>query len=1066
MSGSQIGGVVGAVIGYYFGGPQGAQLGYAIGSAVGGYIDPTKIEGPKLSDRKVQVSSYGWAIPVIYGGDAGTGNIIWSTDLEEHDVEDDGKGGGPTVVNHTYSVSCAILIAEGPIAGIRRIWADAKLIYDVSEDASEQTQLASVLFAQYFAFYQGTPDQLPDPTMEAALGVGNVSAYRGYSYIVFTDIPLQDYGNRIPSFRFETGSEASIFTTPGGTVLEPLRINAWGLDGDRPVHSAGGMEFNGPGTGPWDNYETARVENADAQTGTKAFSKTFIGYKTSLNEFANVFPGGADLDHDPQYVTYFMAVQVPDELINLNADDLPFPDSGTWCGPFRVSGVDEDSTLVYWTADSMELTGSPGFDQIVSFNPPAGGAFAVVNNCTNYPFPFPSCYGNQFISLRVERLPSPPLDTLGCALGDPCILGLAQIPGNPEFCISCDGEITPRTAINYEVVTGSYKQLCKVQYTSGALFQNALGPVVELGDPRYDDDDFWEEQRTLAIAAGTMQPDGVVYPRTVTEVALGTEVDIDRILSEELNTTLDVIVADLCVRSGMPPGTYDVTALEDIPVQGFSVARQMPARAALAQLQQAFYWDMVESGESIKAVLRGGEVAVTIVVDDLGANEGGEQPVAVAPNRAQEAELPATVTVTAPVRLSGYEAGTQRARRVTTASNQSFAMEMAIVMTDLKQAEVADVTMYALWTARTERQWSTTRKYARLEPTDVVIVDDGEFEYRTRIVDRSEEGQVIKWRGVDEKPAAYSPNVVPGSGGGGVGDVRYDGPTKLELIDSPMFLDSNDDAGHYVAVAGYMDTWPGAFGYKSVDAGATYTKILTMKTEAAIGYATTELGDFAGGNTVDEANSVQVRMHSGSLATVTADQFMTEANAALLGDEIILFHRAELIAPDTYRLTGFLRGRRGTEQHIAAHEVGDRFVFLSGASVYRAPDSLSGLDVAAKWKGITFGQGLDSATAQDFTNTGAGLKPYSVAHLRAIDIGGGQYLVRWTRRSRIGGKWRDGVDVPLGETSESYQVVVNADAAVTVAVSELEVAAAPGDTITVYQMSTAVGRGFAAAITI
>jgi len=349
----------------------------------------------------------------------------------------------------------------------------------------------------------------------------------------------------------------------------------------------------------------------------------------------------------------------------------------------------------------------------------------------------------------------------------------------------------------------------------------------------------------------------------------------------------------------------------------------------------------------------------------------------------------------------------------------------------------------------------------------VVTVDDGEFDYRVMITDRSEDGQIIRWRGVDQNPATYDPNVVPGTGtGGGVGDVKYAGPTKLELIDSPMFLDSNDDAGHYVAVAGYMDGWPGAYGYKSLDAGTTYSKILTMKTESSLGYATTVLGDFDGGNMVDEVNSVQVRMHSGSLATVTADQFMNEANAALLGDEILVFHRAELIAPDIYRLTGFLRGRRGTEQHMGSHAVDDRFVLLLSSSVYRAPDTLSALNAAAKWKAITFGQGLDSANAVDFTNTGAGLKPYSVAHLTAIDLGGGQYLVRWVRRSRIGGTWRDGVDVPLGETSESYQVSVNDGAATTVAVSELEVTAAPGDTITVWQLSASVGRGFPASITI
>lgn len=1075
MSGSTIGGIVGAAIGFYFGGFQGAQIGYALGSAVGGYVDPTKIQGPRLSDRAVQVSSYGATIPIIYGGDCGTGNIIWSTDLVEHDVESDGKGGGPVVVNHTYSVSCAILIGEGPIQGIRRIWADAKLIYDVSEDASEQTQLASVIFSDYFVFYKGDDSQLPDPTMEAELGVGNVSAYRGYSYIVFTDIPLQDYGNRIPSFRFETSEEPETSVITEGYVYEPLTIGPWA--GARPEHSAGETEFKSFDLSEtWSDWATASIENPDLYFDTRHYATQFGAYYTSTHAVISKFSGGASLVDDPQYVYYVMCLLPGNEVtVNENVStDLPYPDSSTWCGPMNVAGTEPDDGIIYWTGDSKIFRNSSA-DRIcrLTSDDETSAAWEVINNCTNYdsiPEPelhYPYAMGSRMSAIRAERVPAPPVDTPGCQPGDPCILGEAQIPSAPDFCINCDGVISPRRAISYEVVTGTFKQLCGIQYSSGVLLQNALGPVLLPGDPNYDDDDFWENERSLAIAAGTMLPSGVAYPVVVGEVARGSVGDVERIIAAEANTTLDVIVANLCARPGMPPGTYDVTALEDIEVQGFSVARQMPARAAVQQLQQAFYWDFVESALSIKAVVRGGTVAAAITYDDLGVSEGGERPVAVVPNRAQEAELPATVTVMAPVRATGYEAGAQRARRVTTGSSQALGLELAVVCTDQKQAEIADVTMYALWTARSERQWSTTRKFAHLEPTDVITVHDGEFEYRVRITDRSEEGGVIKWRGVDEKPAAYSPNVVPGTGtGGGIPDVGYDGPTKLELIDSPLFQDTDDSPGHYVAVAGYMDSWPGAFGYKSTDDGTTYTKVLTMKAEATLGYATTVLGDFTGGNMVDEVNSVQVRMHSGSLSTVTPAQFLNEVNAALLGDELLLFHRAELIAENVYRLTGFLRGRRGTEQHIGSHAVNDRFVFLSVSSIYRAPDTLAGLNVPTKWKGITFGQGIDSAIAQDFTNTGEGLMPYSVAHLRAIPLGGDEYMVRWVRRSRIGGKWRDGVDVPLGEDSERYQVLVNGGSAVTLSDSELQVTASSGDTITVYQLSGSVGRGFPASVTI
>ncbi|RUQ78544.1 hypothetical protein ELZ22_17090, partial [Brucella abortus] len=42
-----------------------------------------------------------------------------------------------------------------------------------------------------------------DPTMEGIEGAGNVPAYRGIAYIVFKDMPLEDFGNRMPQITAE-----------------------------------------------------------------------------------------------------------------------------------------------------------------------------------------------------------------------------------------------------------------------------------------------------------------------------------------------------------------------------------------------------------------------------------------------------------------------------------------------------------------------------------------------------------------------------------------------------------------------------------------------------------------------------------------------------------------------------------------------------------------------------------------------------------------------------------------------------------------------------------------------
>jgi hypothetical protein len=51
--------------------------------------------------------------------------------------------------------------------------------------------------------YPGDETQQPDPKMEAVEGAGMVPAYRGMAYVVFEDLPLGGFGNRVPQFSFE-----------------------------------------------------------------------------------------------------------------------------------------------------------------------------------------------------------------------------------------------------------------------------------------------------------------------------------------------------------------------------------------------------------------------------------------------------------------------------------------------------------------------------------------------------------------------------------------------------------------------------------------------------------------------------------------------------------------------------------------------------------------------------------------------------------------------------------------------------------------------------------------------
>lgn len=139
-SGSQVGGIVGAavgaVVGFYTGNWQAVQWGYAIGSAVGGYVDPTKTSGPRLTDAQSQTSTVGGVIPFGYGTYTCAGNIIWTDRLIEHKkTERVGKGGSQKNTTYTYTRSYAIGVSE-TISTYVWIKKNGKLVYAAEDRKS------------------------------------------------------------------------------------------------------------------------------------------------------------------------------------------------------------------------------------------------------------------------------------------------------------------------------------------------------------------------------------------------------------------------------------------------------------------------------------------------------------------------------------------------------------------------------------------------------------------------------------------------------------------------------------------------------------------------------------------------------------------------------------------------------------------------------------------------------------------------------------------------------------------------------------------------------------------
>ena len=105
---------------------------------------------------------------------------------EQKTTRSAGSKGGPRVTEYAYTVSLAVALGEGPVTSVQRAWANGEAF-----DLSQMT----------YRFYAGDEAQEADPLV--GMIEGGAPAYRGMAYVVFEDLPLDGFGNRIPQLSFE-----------------------------------------------------------------------------------------------------------------------------------------------------------------------------------------------------------------------------------------------------------------------------------------------------------------------------------------------------------------------------------------------------------------------------------------------------------------------------------------------------------------------------------------------------------------------------------------------------------------------------------------------------------------------------------------------------------------------------------------------------------------------------------------------------------------------------------------------------------------------------------------------
>ncbi|TVR80063.1 MAG: hypothetical protein EA405_11780 [Rhodospirillales bacterium] len=782
----------------------GWQAGWLVGSVVGSLLFPAKgqnvtTEGPRLGDLAVSSSAYGASIPIGYGTLRMAGNMIWSSGIREQQnvtrTRSGGKGGGrssQTSITYSYFASFALSFGEGPAEDVLRIWADGKLIYDKTGSSPDVAKPNL-----RFRFYPGNETQLPDPLIEAHLGAGRAPAHRGLCVIVFEDLALADYGNRIPNITAEityrraaeqpyqlidfiTEAEGGYF---GSYQISDLAIDwrrgyGYFLRSNVDAAAAGIRRFslrtmkedrqarmtdvtsvtpnNFPSTlfcgedghlymtvGSGNSRPIIRVEpNALKEVGRFGFTSTGLS-NTTTRFVATSWLGMVSAYGPSGRVDFLLTGSLFDDIGLLRADTMGYVwGAGQTVTEPRVRGV--IGGMVGEGFGDGWLLGSG-----TSTNHGSLGLYRIrVSALAQY-----DSLTAQSLGVTFEKLA-----TFSPAEIEAGATGFYSSAGGLTYDATDDSVIFQVRMSN----GGSAGTIYTIKWRAdaGIVWQTAVPSQINYEGPFFGQSRLKGQRWTLMRSTRVVQLDTAtgaivlneLWPNAVSEQ--GAQV-YDAVTDTHLvrgtngwarlflnrgggeGEALSAIVADLCARAGL--GLADIDVAELTPsVPGYVIGRQTTVRGAIEPLAQAYFFDAAESDDTLRFRTRGRAPAATIGAEllvplDERTGESWRE------RRTQEVELPERVAVVYMDRDADYQQGTQSEKRAslplaTMHSRNQASLELALAIDATTAKRIAAKTLYSAWIERSAYEAELPPDWLRLDPTDVVdVIFATGSAFRTRI---------------------------------------------------------------------------------------------------------------------------------------------------------------------------------------------------------------------------------------------------------------------------------------------------------------------------------------------
>lgn len=540
------------------------------------------------------------------------------------------------------------------------------------------------------------------------------------------------------------------------------------------------------------------------------------------------------------------------------------------------------------------------------------------------------------------------------------------------------------------------------------------------------------------------------------------------------NCTVGQIVGDL-FSLFFEPERYD-TSLLTTPVGGFTIDNVQAAKQVIQTLQQAYFFDVVDSNGVFKFIpLNHSRPVINLDAKNLAAHSSSAQkPLDFEIIESDPATLPSSVSVQYIDPDLNYDTNTQTSQLEVKGhyNPNQISLSLPIVMSPSEAANIADRALNLAWIQRYLYKFQLPPYYLDLEPGDLVdnIFDGGAplkitqtrlganlildceavphdtyFWSVTRTLEQGALTLGIADYDVEIPVAGVVSGVVGNDGtiytegidytinANGNVQILYTGSinqgTEISVATIKTPQQSEADLG-VITSAGNSELlildipllsdddpdytlYATAGGGQNWDGAAIYVSTDNSRYVYAADIATYGIyGTFIG----FDAGNILVTVNAPELESVTQNDISLGFNLALIGNIIYQFRTAELVSANTYRISNIANLRRGTEG-IPYPVIGDRFVLLTGtnAKVVKIQGQGADLNQVRYFKAVSRGQALAEVAPLVITIAGIAQRPYAPKNVRATKDGMGNITFTWQRRDRHG----ELIENPL--LSEDYE---------------------------------------------